>query len=168
LIHAHLPDVHYLLAGLPTRQPELSQLATELGVSEYVHFLGRVDNQTLVEAYNACNVYIMTSRYTRDGDFEGYGIAVIEAALCGKPAVVSCASGLEEAVVAEQTGLLVPPDDPHLTAQALIRLLQDDPLRSKLGLQARQHALQSQTWTGRVAEYADLLRNIQQRNLCAS
>ena len=43
--------------------------------------------------YNACDLFVMTSRQLSDGDFEGYGIAVIETALCGKAAVVSDNSG---------------------------------------------------------------------------
>ena len=33
--------------------------------------------------------YICYDKYTKKGDFDGFGIAVIEAALCGKPAIVS-------------------------------------------------------------------------------
>src|SRR5215470_240734 len=38
-----VPDVHYLVAGLPTLGPELLRLAAELGVAKRVHLLGRVD-----------------------------------------------------------------------------------------------------------------------------
>jgi phosphatidylinositol alpha-1,6-mannosyltransferase len=159
-ILAARPAVHYVMAGLPQIQEKLERLADELGVRSQVHFLGRVDQETLVAAYNACDVFVMTSRHSSDGDAEGYGIAVIEAALCGRPAVVSGESGLAEAVAHGQTGLLVPENDPQATAQAILRLLGDDELRAQLGRQARQRALNEQTWSSRAARYDRLLRQI--------
>ena len=156
----YIPEVHYLLAGLPTLKKELTNLAKRVGVEDRVHFLGRLDSQTLVTAYNACDVYVMTSRHSRSGDFEGYGIAAVEAALCGRPAVVSGGSGLEEAIEPDKTGLVVPEDDPSATAAAIARLLQDESLRRKFGLRARERALQEQTWASRVAFYDQALHEI--------
>jgi glycosyltransferase involved in cell wall biosynthesis len=74
--------------------------------------------------------------------------------------VVSGESGLAEAVIAEQTGLLVPENDPQATAQAVLRLLGDGDLRARLGGQARQRVLSEQTWSSRAARYDQLLREI--------
>jgi phosphatidylinositol alpha-1,6-mannosyltransferase len=153
-------DVHYLMIGLPTLQDKLRALSDSLGVTDKVHFLGRVDAQTLLEAYNACDVFVMVSRHCSDGDFEGYGIAAIEAALCGKPAVVTRGSGLEEAVLAEQTGLLVPENDPVATATAILCLLTDEHLKCRLGLEARKRTLAHQTWDHCGAVYDEVLRDI--------
>jgi phosphatidylinositol alpha-1,6-mannosyltransferase len=152
-----IADAHYLVVGLPTLQKGLTKLAQTLGVAERVHFLGLVDLSRLVEAYNACDVYVMTSRHCRDGDFEGYGIAAVEAALCGKPAVVSDNSGLVEAVFPGRTGIVVPENDPEATALALLSLLNDPLLRNRLGQRAREHALKNQTWAMRVVEYERVL-----------
>ena len=70
-----------------------------------MHFLGRLESESLVKYVNACDLFMMTSRHTSTGDFEGYGIAVVEAAFCGKPAVVSRNSGLAEAIVDGGPGL---------------------------------------------------------------
>lgn len=150
------PNVHYLIAGMPTEGERFSALADDLGVARNVHFLGRVPQDDLVKLYNVCDLFVMTSRETKTGDFEGYGIAVIEAALCGKPSVVTGGSGLAEAVADNETGLVVKPEDSNDTAQAILRLLQDDALRARLGAQAKQRALETQTWRKRILEY-DLL-----------
>jgi phosphatidylinositol alpha-1,6-mannosyltransferase len=160
LVLKSAPAVHYLMAGLPALKEPLTSLARDLGVADRVHFLGRVDQETLVTAYNACDVYIMTSRHSKAGDFEGYGIAVVEAAFCGKPAVVSAGSGLEEAVSAGETGLVVPEDDHRATAAAITRLLSDVPLRRQLGRKARERALREQTWANRMVEYDRVLKAI--------
>lgn len=157
-------DCHYVLAGLPTRKDQLTCLAQELGVAPRLHFLGRVDPETLVEAYNACDVYVMTSRHSRTGDFEGYGIAAVEAALCGKPAVVSQGCGLEEAILPGETGLLVPEDDPQATAGVVTLLLKDGDLRQRLGSYGRKRALQEQTWGQCALHYAQVLESIIRKN----
>ena len=151
------PEVQYAIVGLPTLEREIRDLARKLGVADRVHLLGRIDDTRLVTILNAADVFVMTSRHTTDGDFEGYGIAVIEAALCGLPSVVTSGSGLAEAVSDGLTGICVPPEDPAETAGAILRLLEDGSLRSRMGEAARLRAEGEQTWSGRVAEYHALL-----------
>jgi phosphatidylinositol alpha-1,6-mannosyltransferase len=106
----------------------------------------------------------MTSRYTSAGDFEGYGIAVLEAALCGKPAVVAANSGLLEAIVEGETGLSVPENDPARTADAIVSLLSNREHRMKMGNSARKQTLEERTWKHRTLEYDSFLRSILYRS----
>ncbi len=154
------PGTQYLVAGLPTLAMELRELSNRLGISDNVRFLGRVEPAELVLLYNACDVFVLTSRHTSSGDFEGYGIAVVEAALCGKPAVGTENSGLAEAMVDGQTGLLVPEDDPPSVAGAILTLLRSREMRGRLGEAARRRALKEQTWETRTAIYDAFLRQI--------
>jgi phosphatidylinositol alpha-1,6-mannosyltransferase len=153
-------DVHYLVAGMPVRAGELTQLAHHLNVSDHVHFLGQVNSRRLVQLLNCCDVFVMTSKHTADGDFEGYGIAVIEAALCGKPAVVSDNSGLAETISDGITGLGVPEGDEVATARAILTLLEDEDGRRKMGETARQNALAECTWEHKAREYDTLLHRV--------
>lgn len=155
-----IPDTHYVMAGLPTGKEGLVSLAKELGIQEHVHFAGRVSRQELVLYMNICDVFAMTSRMTSSGDCEGYGIAAVEAALCGKPAVVSGESGLAEAIVDGETGIVVPPNDVPATSAALIRLLSDRNLRKRMGENAQARALREQTWCRRGAEMESALRGL--------
>ena len=87
-------------------------------------------------------------------------IVVAEAALCGVPAVVSRDSGLVEAVIEDETALVVPPDDPDATAKAIARLLSNDDLRLQMGSAARRYALENATWERRVQVYDEILQRI--------
>jgi phosphatidylinositol alpha-1,6-mannosyltransferase len=160
LVLKRQPDTHYLIVGLPTRRAEFTQLAQELGVADHVHFLGRVEADEVLRCLNACDAFVMTSTITKDGDCEGYGIAVVEAALCGRPAVVSAGSGLAEAIVDGETGFAVPAGDAEATASAILRLLDDEPLRRRLGQAALARARNEQTWENRMKEYDALLRGL--------
>ncbi|MBX2990066.1 MAG: glycosyltransferase family 4 protein [Bacteroidetes bacterium] len=164
----YVQGAHYFMAGLPTEQNALINLAKSLGVSEQVHFLGRLSRQELLLYMNACDVFAMTSRMTESGDCEGYGIATVEAALCGKPAVVAGESGLAEAVADGETGIVVPPNDVEATAKGLIRLLSDEQLCTTMGEKARRRALDEQTWENRGSQFENALRGILQREQHAS
>jgi len=71
---------------------------------------------------------------------EGFGSIVIEAAACEIPAVSSRIYGLTDAVVDGETGLLVTVADVTGFANAIIKLVTNDELRSKQGLAARRRA----------------------------
>lgn len=157
-----ISNAHYMIVGLPTKKKELEDLARQLGIFEHVHFFERVNNEELLRFFNSCDVFAMTSRMTSDGDFEGYGIAVVESALCGKPSVVSGNSGLSEAVIDGETSVVVPENDEKATAQAIIQILKDEKVRQQMGEKARHYAITQQTWDKRIAHYDQFLREILQ------
>lgn len=158
-ILAARPDTIYVMAGLPRRRPEFEALAAELGVADRVRFVGMISDEELPAAYQLADVFVLVSRRAADGDVEGFGIVVQEAALCGAPAVVSRDCGLTEAIVEGETGLSVPPDDPAATAVAVLALLDDETRRREMGRRARE-AAQTATWAERALLYDELLRSL--------
>ena len=158
-IREEFPDVVYEIVGTPTHGEAFSTLADELDVSEYVRFRGPLPRERLPEVYQSCDVYVLVSRPIVD-DVEGFPISIIEAALCGKPAIVSAGGGAAEAIVDGTTGVAVASDDPVATEQAIIQLLDDKPLRSRMGTAAHERARRDFTWAGLVAEYDAVLREM--------
>lgn len=152
-------DAKYLIVGFPERIEEFKQVAQSLGVDNHVVFLGQVPQEELPYFYNLADVFVLVSRRTVE-QVEGFGIVAVEAALCGTPAVVSRNCGLEEAVVENETAFVVPTDDPKATAKAIIQLLKDDDLRTRMGQAAFQYAFGNATWEKRMREYDAVLRSI--------
>jgi colanic acid/amylovoran biosynthesis glycosyltransferase len=72
---------------------------------------------------------------------EGYGIVAREAMAWGRPVVASAVGGLVDVVEDGVTGLLVPPGDVAALRVALMRLLGDAGLRTKLGTAGRQRVV---------------------------
>ncbi|GAB4546803.1 MAG: glycosyltransferase family 4 protein [Anaerolineae bacterium] len=163
LILQECPGVKYLIVGYPERRQELELLARSLGVDKHVIFLGQVSQEELPYFYNLADVFVLVSRRTA-GQVEGFGIVAAEAALCGIPSVVSRNCGLEEAVVENETALVVDPDDPEATAQAISRLLKDDGLRTRMGQAALRYARENATWEKRMREYEATLRSVVRRS----
>jgi len=158
-----VPNAHYVIVGVPEKpaiKQEYEALAGELGVQNRVHFVGKAPQSELPLYYHLCDVFALTSRKSACGSVEGYGIVAVEAALCGKPSVVTEGSGLTEAIVPGETGLSVPQDNPRKTAEAITALLENDELRRKMGEAARERAWSSQGWDKRIVEYDRFLSEL--------
>jgi phosphatidylinositol alpha-1,6-mannosyltransferase len=67
-----------------------------------------------------------------DGDDEGFGLVFLEAGACRRPVVGGRSGGVPEAVVDGQTGILVNGNSVEETAEAIIRLLSDPELSSRM------------------------------------
>jgi glycosyltransferase involved in cell wall biosynthesis len=128
-----------LIIGEGPLRRQLSKLASELGVADRVHFLGKVDQELLVSCYHAASVFVLAS-VARS---EAFGIVQTEAMAAGLPVInTRLDSGVPYVSLHNQTGLTVPPANPEALASAINSLLDDDALRKRLGaagqLRARQ------------------------------
>jgi len=94
------------------------------GLGDRVHFLGHAADDDLPAIYTLAQAFAFPSWY------EGFGIPVIEAMACGTPVVASDNSSLPEAV--GKAGIMVDAKDTDGLARALMRVLTDPALRSRL------------------------------------
>jgi glycosyltransferase involved in cell wall biosynthesis len=156
---SRVPDARYVVVGRPTEAGALRDRARGLGVDDHLHVVGMVGADEVVDAQRAADVFAMTSTATADGDVEGFGIAVVEAALCGVPAVVTRGTGAQEAVVDGRSGIVVDPTAASI-GDALADLLSDPPRRARMGEEARAAALRSGTWTHRAVQYGEVLDDV--------
>jgi glycosyltransferase involved in cell wall biosynthesis len=128
-VMARLPGVHLVVAGDGDRLTALRD-ATR-GFADRVHLLGWRDDVETV--YAAADVVLLAS------DNEGAPVSLVEAALCGRPAVAPRVGSIEEVVVDGVTGWVVEPDAAALAA-GLRRCLDDPALAARAGAEAGAHA----------------------------
>jgi len=91
------------IAGTGRLAGKLQKLALHLNLSEYIKFLGNVEN--IKEFYKLLRVFVLSSHY------EGLPLTVLEAMACGVPVVATDIPGTNEIVRHEVTGILVAPDN---------------------------------------------------------
>ena len=130
------PSAQLLSVGAttdPAWHKQLEREAAQLGVTDQFHLLGT--RRDVIDFLRACDVFIFPSLY------EGLGIALIEAMAAGCACVASSAGPIPEVVTDGEDGILVPPGDPEAIAAAVCQLLDDQPLRIRLGAAARKSAL---------------------------
>lgn len=123
-----LPNVKVQIIGdspKPQYKEELQSLVRRLGLTKNVEFLGtRYDIPQLLAKMSVLAVPSVGE--------EAFGRVAIEAGACGVPVVATRIGGLVDVIEDEKTGLLVPPDDPLVLADAIIRLVNDRELTARL------------------------------------
>src|SRR3989442_10266640 len=87
--------------------------------------------------YRRATVFCLPCRIGAVGDRDGIPNVLVEAMASGVPVVTTDVSGIPEVVAHERTGLVVPPDDPAATAQALLRIHRDAALARRVAEAAR-------------------------------
>ena len=83
---------------------------------------------------------------------ESFGVSILEAAACGIPAITSDVGGLPEVNKHNETGLVIPPNQPEELAEKIINLYKNNELRKKLGHQARQRVKSDFSWDKSVSQ----------------
>jgi glycosyltransferase involved in cell wall biosynthesis len=134
LAEAAASHVRAVIAGEGEQQPELEQLARDLGVADRITFAGRIDDDALVEHLARCRAVCFTPFA------EDYGFVTVEA-FASRKAVVTCADsgGPAELVTDEETGVVCEPA-PASIAIALARLMDDRHFAERLGANAGPRA----------------------------
>ncbi|MGH8132074.1 MAG: glycosyltransferase family 4 protein, partial [Steroidobacteraceae bacterium] len=134
------------------QQAQLTQIAAELGVAEWVRFTGRVADRDKPLIYCAADLYAMPS--IRVGEMiEGFGIVFLEAAAAGRPSVAGNSGGQAEAVLDGRTGIVVDGTQADQVRAALERLARDPALRAEMGRAGR-------AWAARH-DWPEVVRNIE-------
>ncbi len=122
-----------VILGEGKEEKKLKQLGEQLGIEEEVCFIGYKTNP--YKYMKRSTLLVHPSLY------EGFGIVLVEAMVCGIP-VISTRSyeGIENIVEHEKTGLLVKAGDEQAIAESMVRLLNDAAFSQKLSKEAGKKA----------------------------
>ncbi len=126
-------DANLIIAGnldpanpASVSQAEVEEWSRRPGIT----WLGHIED--IVSLWRSCHFAVLPSHR------EGLPVSLLEAAACGRPMIATDAPGCREIVIQDQTGLLVPIEDPTALAQAIMRLAASPDLRARYGKAARQ------------------------------
>jgi glycosyltransferase involved in cell wall biosynthesis len=124
------PNTRLVLVGDGPLRGEIESLARVLGIAPFVHFAGQQRN--VREWLNLFDVFVLAS--TR----ESLPRAAREAMACGLPVIATRVGATREAVRDGENGFLVPPSQVDAFARAMIHLLFDPALRTRMGRESRR------------------------------
>jgi glycogen(starch) synthase len=131
---ATAPEVELDIVGDGPERAALERFVRRSALQARVTFHGMLPPANLPAIYQRARAVLLPSQH------EGYGITVIEAALCGVPAIVARSGALPELVESDRTGLVVDVGDVGALARAMARLVEDRGLAGALGEAARAKA----------------------------
>ncbi len=161
LVAKNVPNVRFLIIGDTTFGPgsygnELRELVETLGLAEKVVFTGGRDD--VPELMRLLDVFIHASITP-----EPFGLVITEAMAAGLPVIASSLGGPKEIVQDGRNGFLVDPRDHRVCADSVIRLCQDEKLRTSLGEAARQTVVERFSITNFSMQMADVYRQLANR-----
>ena len=150
-----LPTACLVVAGDgdAKQRAEFSATVARLGLQKSVCWLGMVSHDLIPALYSSADVLLVPSFH------ETYGLATLEAAACGLPAVAADVDGLRAIVAHGDTGFLVKPRDANLYARFAIELLTDHGLRRRMSIACRRRAEQ-RSWRTVACELAETYRGM--------
>jgi glycosyltransferase involved in cell wall biosynthesis len=155
-----VPDAKFILVGSgwgpdgPKYERVLKDLASSLDIDHAVLFAGETDDVPAMLAAFDVSVHCSLSDNVA---------GTVESLLMAKPMIVSDIPGFADTIIDEETGLLVPVDDPRALAAAIVRLIRDRELGRRLGGNGRKRMLERFTLARTVADLEALIAQFPER-----
>lgn len=148
------PEEAYLKAEVSRFTQELAAIDPDF--SKKVVFLGAINEEEKWFWLKNCDILVMPSRNI-SGDFEGFGIVYLEANLMAKPVIAGASGGVSDAVINNETGLLINPEEEGAIALAIESLVKDEKLSSSLGQEGRRVAQEKFSWRQQAEKFYQAL-----------
>lgn len=147
------PESSLLLVGDGPQRAELEAIARQLQLGpEKIRFVGRVDAAEVPLWLRAGDVFALTS------PSEGFSCALVEAMASGLPSVVSAIPANLQLVDEGLHGLTVPFDDERAIGKAVVQLVRNPELALRMGMAARQRAVENYSTLRVVERYETLFQ----------
>jgi glycosyltransferase involved in cell wall biosynthesis len=153
---AQQPDLHLALGGGGPLLEPLQRLASDLGVTDHVSFLGPLSHPDVLTLIAAGDIFVMPSVRDPRGNIDGLPIVVLEAMAAGRAVVATEIAGLPLAVEPGATGLLVPEKDPHSLGIAIADLLATPGRSAEFGARGRERVRTDLNWDAIAAIHEGL------------
>jgi len=145
--------INLLILGKGQEHDNLEKLARELGVSESVHFLGRIEHKKIMDYFKAADLFILNSNY------EGMSHVLLEAMQSGTPIITTNRGGNPEVIADNETGLLVNYNNEEELLRAAKKIFSDDDLAKRMSVNAKEK-IKFFSWEKTVDETAETLRTV--------
>lgn len=153
---SRLGDSTLTLIGDGPMRCQLEELSHRLGVAGRVAFLGDRPGHEIAELLHTSDVFLSHSLNVQ-GASEGFGVSVAEASASGLPVIATRCGGIEDQIVHNETGLLVPQNDTIAMSGAMIVLANDPDLRARLGEGGRRRVVEGFDTRRQVGLLEDVL-----------
>lgn len=159
-----IPNLIYIIVGrfhAVDYRERIEQVIKKHSLQDRIVILEKVPEgqEAMQELYGGAELFCLAAQNYDNRDYEGFGLVFLEAAASGLPVVGTNQSGIEDAVHDGENGFLIAPKDVNGFAEALLKLLQDKALATRMSESSLSIAKHS-TWERAIAGYAEFYRKI--------
>jgi len=146
-------DAHLHIYGSGPLQEAIETLIHSLNLRSRITIHAPVSQSELCAVYNRAGMVVLNSYH------EGFGLALSEAMMCGAPVIGANSGGIVDIVKNNQTGLLVELDNSAALADAMMQLLTDESLRTRLADAGHEYATTAYSSGPLAKRYADIVKS---------
>jgi glycosyltransferase involved in cell wall biosynthesis len=136
-VEQNAKDVVLVAIGLTTEEWKRKKA---MGVETNLIDLGYVTEEEKRDAFDACDLFVMPSRY------DSFGIVYLEAWRCGKPVIGARVGAIPEVIDEGKDGLLVEFGNVDQLASSILYLLDHPALSRELGERGREKVISELNW----------------------
>lgn len=152
IVVREFPVARFVIVGDGPDRNKLNALIASLKLEENVFLLGRRDDMPSV--YASLDLMVSSSRQ------EGLPMAILEGMASRLPVLATRVGSVPAVVINNQTGVLVPPENVSLLADAMISLLRDEAERMRLGRAGRDLIVQKFSADRMTTDYLHVYRRV--------
>ncbi|CEI73871.1 glycosyltransferase family 4 protein [Romboutsia hominis] len=142
------------IGGSGKNEENLRNLTKELKLEDSVEFLGRIAPDNIAKTFSSFDVTVFPSLR------EGFGVAAIESQACEVPVIVTNVGGHPESLDNNKTGFIVEPKNPTQIKEAIIKFMNDEDLRIKMGKEGRKFVKNNYEINLNFGDIAKIYENI--------
>jgi len=148
-IRQKVKDLILVTIGLPTKEWENNR---GLLHEENLLDLGYVSEEEKRDAFDACDLFVMPSRY------DSFGIVYLEAWRCGKPVIGAKVGAIPEVIEEGKDGLLVEFGGVDQLVSAMLHLLKNPDLCKEMGEKGRRKVMKRFNWEKNIGRIEDVFK----------
>lgn len=155
-------EVMFLIVGHGRWGEHLQSLVRKRGLTEYFNFTGKIPWEELYVYVNAFDV--ATAPYSMEINTQSgrSSLKILEYFACEKPVVASKTEVIPEVldIDEKELGITVRAEDSQILADAILRLLEDKDLRTRMGQGGRNYVVKERSWEKVAADIQGILGNL--------
>lgn len=148
------PQVKLTIVGEGPERKKLQQVVVTLGLNDQVHFLGAIENSSLIKMYRRATLFVSPSLA------EGLGLTLVESLACCCPVVATDLPAIRDVVIDGVTGLVCRQKNSADLAKKICFLLENPELRKSFGESGRRHVQEHFDWEIITRRYATLFNDL--------
>ncbi len=154
--------VHLVLGGKGPESATISKAVQETGLGARVHQLGMVAEDQLATLYCGGDLFIMPNIKVA-GDMEGFGVVMLEAGICGMPAIAARLEGIQDVITDGVSGFNVDAMDGDAFADIINSFARSPDKLDELAISARKHTIATFAWPQIATRITNTLGKVIQR-----
>jgi glycosyltransferase involved in cell wall biosynthesis len=152
-----MKGLYYLLDAIKDLPEARLNVVGEKGdsIDERVTFVGLKHGEALVEEIQKASVLVLSSI----AHMEGFPTVLVEAMACQTPVIGTNTGGIPEVIRQGIDGFLVPADDSSAFTQAILKILVDKELATRMGYAGEAKVREKLTWETLVAQTKEVFES---------